>query len=486
MDNNGRIYKLLLVSLIFIIAFEIIFISSHFFILRDVFKYEMNYISKSQHSEIKSFSSDFSQKSQATPKENKKETDLMPKPLSNPPKIIKAVYLTGWSAGRNSTIDYLINLSKQADINAVVIDLKDYSGRISYKTSSSLIHRYGGEENKILDINSLIQKLHDNHIYVIGRIVVFQDPILALANPRLAIHDKSKVPFSLSSSTTSSVSSNINNLAERKKIFDSTSSLWTDNRGSFWIDPASREDWQYNLALAQDAAQRGFDEINFDYVRFPSSGKLENMMFPFWQEKTPMHSVIKEFYNYLHQGLSKTKISLDIFGMSTVSSNGLGIGQILEDSFGYFDYVCPMVYPSHFSHGFLGHYNPADYPYEVIKYSMDSAFKELSYFEDSIKSSITSSSVCSTYTTSSVASNIYFTSSSSSSSLNNSYRNISNRRQTQLRPWLQYFDLGAVYDRKMIQSEIKAVEDSAQNHFYGFMLWNPNNIYTKDVLEKVP
>ncbi|HUV81018.1 MAG TPA: putative glycoside hydrolase, partial [Patescibacteria group bacterium] len=214
------------------------------------------------------------------------------------------------------------------------------------------------------------------------------------------------------------------------------SSLWLDNAGLAWIDPAAKESWDYNIAIAREVAALGFDEINFDYIRFPSDGNLRDMSFPLWDENIPKHSVIKEFFGYLRQELPDVKLSVDLFGLSSVSFDDLGIGQIIEDAFEYFDYVCPMVYPSHYAYGFLGYQNPAAYPYEVVKDSMEKALGRLAVF------------------------------------------NQSKKVKARLRPWLQDFNLGAVYDAAMVRSEIAAVYDAAKDDFSGFMLWNSSNVYT--------
>jgi hypothetical protein len=132
----------------------------------------------------------------------------------------------------------------------------------------------------IKDIDSLVRFFHDQNIYVIGRIAVFEDPGLAKGRPDLAVYDKIK------STATQKV-------------------LWQDNHGLNWIDPASKEAWTYNVALAKDVLSHGFDEINFDYIRFPSDGKVNNMGFPVWdapladlgQVKKLKSDVIKEFFN---------------------------------------------------------------------------------------------------------------------------------------------------------------------------------------------
>lgn len=337
-------------------------------------------------------------------------------PVSSSPKndleIAKAIYLTSWSAAKSKFIDYLIDIAKTTEINAAVIDIKDFSGYVGYDTTVPEVEKYKAEQIRIKNINELVQKLHKENIYVIARITVFQDPLLARARPDLAIKSK-KEP----------------------------TAFWFDNAGLAWIDPAARESWDYNIAIAKDAAKIGFDEINFDYVRFPSDGDLQDMVFPFWDGKVPKNVVIREFFKYLRQELSGIKISIDLFGLSTVSSDDLGVGQIIEDGFEYFDYVCPMIYPSHYAVGFIGYENPAEYPYEVVKYSMEGALNKLQVYKKT------------------------------------------GENNAKLRPWLQDFDLGAEYNAKMVRLEIKAVYDSAGNNFNGFLLWSSWNYYTREALE---
>lgn len=347
-----------------------------------------------------------------------------PRPLVNPPEIIKAIYLTGWSAGAESRINYLIDLVKTTEINAVVIDVKDFSGYVSYDMAVPEVEKYKAEKRKIPNIDLLIKRLHENGIYVIARITVFQDPVLAQARPDLAIHSQPELLSSIST------------------LF--LSLLWLDNYGLSWVDPAAKEVWDYNIAISKDAIKHGFDELNFDYIRFPSDGDLQNMSFPFWNGTTPKHIIIKDFFKYLRQELPDIKISADLFGLSTVGMDDLGIGQIIENAYKYFDYVSPMVYPSHYSDGFLGFQNPAEHPYEVIKYSMETALKRLLVYEQ-----------------------------------------LQESNNVKLRPWLQDFDLGADYDAEMVRSEIKAVYDATGDRFSGFMLWNPSNFYTKEAFKTV-
>jgi hypothetical protein len=360
-------------------------------------------------------------------------------PLPNPPTIVKALYSTAWAAGSASKLKYLIGVIKKANLNGIVIDIKDYSGYVAYHTGIPEVEASGAEnEIRIFYPNALLKQLHDNNIYVIGRLTVFQDPILAKAHPEWAVH---------------------NSL---------TGKGWTDRNGLGWMDPGSRNVWDYNIEIAKDALTRGFDEINFDYIRFPSDGNLNSMTFGFWDENTPMRETLRKFFKYLRDKLGDAKISADLFGLATVESQDLGIGQVIEDAYSYFDYVSPMVYPSHYHAGFLGYKNPAKYPYEVVKYSMESALQRLRNYELGIRNN-----------------GATITTTTATTTLPDSSFIIHNAR---LRPWLQAFDLGAVYDKAMIQKQIKAVEEVlrpaaapeqnlAAGAFAGWLLWDPANIY---------
>ncbi len=374
---------------------------------------------------------------QATPKITDIENQ---KPLANPPEVIKAIYFTGWSAGNSAKIKYLIDLKKTTEINAVVIDLKDYSGYVGYDIQVPEVGEYEAKEIKILFINRLIKQLHDEGIYVIGRITIFQDPRLSQARPDLTV----------------------------KSV--KTGGPWLDNKKLSWIDPAAKDAWDYNIAIAKDAASRGFDELNFDYIRFPSDGDLNDMSFPFWDEKISKSSVLKSFFKTLRQELADVKISADLFGLATINQDDLGIGQVLENAYAYFDYVSPMVYPSHYASGFLGYKNPALYPYEVVKYSLDAAMQRLITYNQQLT------------TATSTASSTIASSAATSTAIENWKLKIENSK---LRPWLQDFNLGATYDASMITKEIQATQDSLGDNFNGWMLWNPSNIYTKGALQSV-
>jgi len=343
------------------------------------------------------------------------------KPLTNPPEIIKALYATGWSVGSEKMLNYLIKLIKETELNAIVIDIKDYSGEVSYFTDVRDVEQYGkGRELKILRPNMMIKKLHDEEIYVIARQTVFQDPVLAKARPDLAL--------------TSS----------------STGKQWLDNKKVMWVDPAGKEIWDYNIAIAKDALVRGFDEVNFDYIRFASDGNLDDIKYPFWDEKTLKRYVIRDFFKYLRQSLPEARISADLFGLVTVNYGDMGIGQNLDDAYNYFDAVAPMVYPSHYHAGFNGYQNPVLHPYDVVYASILEAHKRLEQYKIKAETSTSTEK--------------YLV------------------KEPQLRPWLQDFDLGTNYDAGKVRAQINAVYDAATGTPMGWMLWDPSNNYTKAAL----
>lgn len=352
--------------------------------------------------------------------------------LKDPPAVIKAIYATSWSAGSESRIAALIKLIKETELNAIVIDVKAFDGYVAYDIENPEVERYGAKEIRIPRINALLKRLHDEGIYVIARITVFQDPVLAKARPELAIRDSR------------------------------TGGTWYDHKKLAWIDPAAKEAWDYNVAIAKDVGARGFDELNFDYIRFASDGDLSAMEFPvFAATSTLKRTVIKNFFAHLRENLPKETLSVDLFGLTTVNHGDLGIGQTIEDAFQYFDVVAPMTYPSHYASGFLGYKNTGAHPYEVMKYSMENAVRRLLV--------------------------------PAGNGMN---------ATTKLRPWVQDFDLGADYDAEKVRAQMQAVYDAyecppipqnatstpvcskearLQKHG-GWMMWSPSNVYTREAL----
>ncbi len=366
------------------------------------------------------------------------------KPLPNTPTIIKAIYATGWSAGNEKRLSYLMNLIQSTELNAIVIDVKDYTGTLSYMSGIPEVVAMNAEEKRIPKINTLIKKLHDQNIYVIGRIAVFEDQKMPIAHPEWTLKSKS------------------------------TGKLWKNNKGLYWLDAGAKPVWDYNIAIARDMLSRGFDEINFDYIRFPSDGNLEDIAYPISKNGHPKATIIKNFYAYLRSALPNGRLSADVFGMTTTNSDDLGIGQHLEDALPYFDVVAPMVYPSHYGSGFIGQKNPAEAPYEVVKYSIAKALEKIKNYHTSWILAARSGDEAR------LAKLPEF--------------------RGKLRPWLQDFNLGATYRAKEILAQIKATTDAIRNcgetcdveihdellggQVDGWMLWNAGNVYTSDALKK--
>ncbi len=327
-------------------------------------------------------------------------------PLYNYSPYIKGVYLTSWTAGSSQKIDYFLKLIKQTELNAVIIDIKEVDGKIAFNTESSLINEIGTERILIPNPKELIEKFHQENVYVIARIVVFKDQALPKIKPELALKDYQ-------------------------------GKLWRDWSGRTWLDPASKEVWNYHIELAKEAIKVGFDEINFDYIRFPSDGDISQIAYPIRDKKMSKPEIIRSFFEYLNQELKPLGVflSIDLFGLTLwhENNNDMNIGQILEYAIPYFDFVCPMVYPSHYPNDFEGYKNPADNPYEIIKMNLEKGKMRMT------------------------------------------------DTKAKLRPWLQDFSLGAIYDKKMVELEKQAVYDTDS---YGWLLWNPSNRYTEDALER--
>ena len=356
------------------------------------------------------------------------QTDMLAKPfisesesrnlkiLKDPPEEIRAIYLTAFSAGSSEKMDNYIDLIKKENFNAVVIDIKDASGNIAYDIDVQDVDKYDAKYIKIDQIDELIKKLHNNNIYIIARIVVFEDPIVAKKRPDLAIKNKL------------------------------TGGLWENYQGIEWIDPASMEYRDYIVKIAKEASERGFDEINFDYIRFPSDGPLFQMSFPFYDDKEQSkREAMKEVFEHFRSSLPDISISVDLFGLATINDGDLGIGQTIEDTFENFDYICPMVYPSHYANGFIGFQNPAQYPREVVKYSIEHARDRLEAYRIANQEDIEDQ----------------------------------NKSLAEIRPWLQAFDIGAIYGPNMIKAQINASNVSGG---VGWILWNASNRYSSRVV----
>jgi len=343
------------------------------------------------------------------------------------PSAVKAIYMTSWAAGSPRFRKELFSLLDTTEVNAVVIDVKDYTGRISYEVDDPSLAAFGSVEKRIPNIKQFIGELHAKGAYVIGRISSFQDSYLITTHPEWAVKTKE-------------------------------GAVWKDYKGVKWLDAAATPVWDYLTLIGKDAYAQGFDELNFDYIRYPSDGDLKDIVYS-WGKGRPRMDVMTSFFQHLHDTFAPLgiPISADLFGLVASASNDLGIGQVLESALPYFNYIAPMVYPSHFSAGFIGYAKPAQDPYEVVKYSMDSAIAKAeattTWFHITGEQPI-STSTSPRYAKDPVPS-------------------------SKIRPWLQAFDLGAIYTPAMIKTQMQATYDAGLT---SWMLWDAGSMYDPQAL----
>jgi hypothetical protein len=316
----------------------------------------------------------------------------------------KALYLSFYGIGDRSLRESALRLIEATELNALVIDVKGDRGRIPYKSTIPLATQVGAQELVVVkDIAGLLKSLRERGIYTIGRIVVFKDQPLASSRRDWAV----KLPGG---------------------------ELWRDREGLAWTDPFQREVWDYNFAIAEEAARYGFDEIQFDYVRFPDA---RGLIFTAPSHEQSRIRTIAEFLQTARKRLLPYNVFLSavIFGFVCWNLDDTGIGQTVDSLKPYLDYLSPMLYPSGFHAGIPGCSEPVAHPYEIVYRSLGRAKER------------------------------------------------SGLAPVRFRPWLQAFRDYAfdrrAYTGKEIMQQIRAAEDFGSN---GWMLWNPRNEYSEDGL----
>jgi len=322
------------------------------------------------------------------------------------PFTARAIYVNADTIASPGKFYKLIQLAKDTEINAMVIDVKaDTTGFVLYQSAVPQVLAAGAVNPIISDLPGLVETLHKNGIYVIARQALFWDEKLAAAHPDWTIKSKS------------------------------SGGPWQDAYGHHWVNPYKQEVWAYNIAIAKEVATAGVDEVQFDYVRFPSDGQLVDTDYGVPPDQ-PKAKAISGFLAQAQHDLASTGvfIAADVFGLSPIVQDDLGIGQQFEDVVAHLDYICPMAYPSHYADGFLGFDKPAEHPSEVVGYTLQSAQAKML------------------------------------------------KTKAQLRPWLQDFTLGGVvYEATRLRGQIETAE---RMNTSGWMLWNFDNVYTQDALKK--
>jgi hypothetical protein len=284
-------------------------------------------------------------------------------------------------------------------LNTIELDVKDETGRVGFVPSAVPLARRTGAAGPFYKAKRAARLVHERGDYLIGRIVTFEDPVLAEKRPELAIRT-------------------------------SDGSIWRTNAGLSWTNPYDRRVWRYNVDLAVAAAKAGFDEIQFDYVRFPSDGDLSLIRYPGAHPQS-MKWTIPAFAQYAAKRLHPlgVRVSVDVFGLA--ATHDLGIGQLPRRISRYVDAVYPMVYPSHYNPGEFNLPDPNAVPGQTVT-------RSLLDFQTALEG-----------------------------------------RKARLTPWLQDFSLGRTYTVDEVRAQVAAARSLRTQ---GFLLWNAEGMYNAPAL----
>jgi hypothetical protein len=334
----------------------------------------------------------------SVPKPAAAQQGLQPRPL---PKEVRGVHVTMALAGIPGKLDEYIAL-KNSGLNTLELDVKDENGEVGFLANVPLARKVGAAM-RYYNPQQAVAKIHAAGLYLIGRVVMFEDPRLSSGAPSLAIRR-------------------------------ADGSRWVNSAGLGWTNPYDKRVWKYNVDIAAQAAKLGFDEIQFDYVRFPSDGDLSQIRYP-GVHAQPMGWTIPMFLKYARSRLKPlgVRLSVDVFGLS--ATRNLGIAQFPKRIAPYVDTIYPMVYPSHYVSGEYNIIDPDSRPGTTVAYSLRD-------FRDKVRG-----------------------------------------RKTMLIPWLQDFSLGRKYTLADVQDQIQAAR---LEHVKGYMLWNASGIYTVKALSTKP
>lgn len=255
------------------------------------------------------------------------------------PEKVRGIYITGPVSGSPELFNNILDSAAATEINTVVIDFKDDEGRITANIDTPTVTEIGACRAYMKDAESLIASLKERGLYVIARVVAFRDPYLAEKKPEWSLH-----------------------LAD--------GSLYRDRQGMAWVDPYRKEVWDYLMEVGTAAKELGFDEVQFDYIRFSTESSMNNVVFD--EAVTQGRSktdVITEFVKYAYENLASQGlfVSADVFGTiigSEIDANA--VGQIYTEMAKHLDYICPMIYPSHYGDGNFGLEHPDTQPYDTI------------------------------------------------------------------------------------------------------------------------
>ncbi|HYF10368.1 MAG TPA: putative glycoside hydrolase [Candidatus Paceibacterota bacterium] len=347
------------------------------------------------------------------------------------PEPLKAIYMSQCVSGTPSIRNNLVKLVEDTELNAIIIDIRDFTGKISFPTDNPLLKDSVSDACGAKDMKEFIATLHEKGIFVIGRITVFQNPYYTKQHPEQAVQRKS-------------------------------GGVWKDNKGLAFVDVGAKPYWDHVVELGKISYELGFDELNFDYVRYPSDGPMAEADYT-WSRGKSKVVMLEEFFKYLSDALRPTGavLSADLFGMTATNVDDLNIGQVLERALPYFDYIYPMVYPSHYPPGFNGYKNVNANAYNIVQFSMKRA-ADRAAATTTIVAALTHTPIAST------SPQLYA-------------KPAYDRKK--MRPWLQSFDYPVPYTPAMVEEQIKATYDAGLT---SWLFWDAANKYTslRQVLKK--
>ncbi|WP_284139421.1 putative glycoside hydrolase [Virgibacillus sp. LDC-1] len=333
------------------------------------------------------------------------------------PDAVRGIYVTGNSAG-GSRFDTLLNLVETTDLNAMVIDIKDDHGNLTFTPEEGSPYA-SIAQNYIHDPKEMMQVLEEKGIYPIARVVVFKDTNLAKAKPDLSFKEKN-------------------------------GKVWVNGRGEAFVNPFLKEVWEYNVAIAKIAAEMGFQEIQFDYVRFPEGferrdGELEYKQGDYMNSKLDnvkrRVEAVTDFVAFAKKELEyyDVDVSVDIFGYAATIPETPGIGQNFSRISENVDVISSMIYPSHWTNNYFGIPMPDKEPYRLVS--------EYAKVENEVLGEL--------------------------------------KNPPTSRPWIQDFEApwlykGAAmqYGKKEVEAQIKALKDNGINEY---LIWNAGNVYSPNV-----
>ncbi len=330
--------------------------------------------------------------------------------LLPPTAKIKGLYVNAWAFG-SPKLWQLVRLADETEINAFVVDVKDDTGCLLYPSTVPTAELIGANRCvRAKDARARLDTLAAHHIYAIARIVVAKDPLLAERKAAWSVKDRV------------------------------TGVLWRDRINSAWVDAYNDSVWIYSGQLAQEAARMGFQEVQFDYVRFPDEPRerMATAIFPAHRPGQTQREAVREHVALLKDRLkaSGVPVTFDIFGLTASATGDLGIGQVWEDFVSVADVVLPMVYPSHYYRGAFGYAWPNGQPYRIVRSALTEALKRSEPLPGS----------------------------------------------AEIRPFLQAFTLGRRLPRYTpfeIREQIRAVEELG---ITSWVLWNPRSVYQRGSL----